>query len=171
MKRSLSVIVPIFFCGCLYAQHYSKPNLEQLRTIASDIREAMIKQAYQQVLRYDLPQLRAEHSRDLEDKNSDLYCYLIGDGCLSKTKYASIHSQFNSMKKVSFTVKRMSRSEYVLIFFDSERYRESTVLRTSFLCTHANAGTPVWTFEWNEDHWQALHPVFDSEVDAFCGSE
>jgi hypothetical protein len=146
------------------------PDLRALRAIASDISSAMQKEDYGKVLLYDFPELREEHQKDLQNKSSDFYCYLIGEGCQSETKYHSIHSQFASMKKVDITLKRLSGVTYVVIFFDSTKYERASIVRTSFLCKHANVDVPIWTFKWDEGRWKAMHPVFNSETDPFCST-
>ena len=144
------------------------PDLPALRAIAAEISSGMLKEDYGKVLLYDFPDLREEHQRDLQNKSSDLYCYLVGEGCLAETKYHSIHSQFAAMKKVDLAFKRLSGATYVVIFFDGTRYTKTNVVRTLFLCKHANLDVPIWTFKWADGRWRAMHPVFNSETDPFC---
>jgi len=146
------------------------PDLPELRAISAEISAALLKEDYEKVLLYDLPGLREEHQRDLQNKSSDLYCYLVGEGCQAETKYHSIHSQFASMKKVDVALKPLSGVTYVVIFFDGTKYTGTGVVQTSFLCKHANLDVPIWTFQWAEGHWNAVHPVFDSETDPFCSA-
>jgi hypothetical protein len=146
------------------------PDLRTLRAIGAEISSAMSNEEYAKVLQYDLPELREEHQRDLQNKSSDFYCYLVGEGCQAETKYHSIHSQFASMKRVDLALKRLSGATYIVIFFDSTKYARNSVVRTSFLCKHANLDVPIWTFESAGGRWKAMHPVFDSEADPFCST-
>ena len=165
------VLILLLFTGGFSYSTGRAPDIRALNAIAGQIREAMLRGDYEGVLSYDMPELRHEHTLDLQNRKSDLYCYLVGRGCEGPVKYHSIASQFAMMKRPEFATKRLSKTTYALVFFDSARYPRTVVLGTAFLCKHANQDVPIWTFEWAEDHWKALHPVFDSETDSFCSSQ
>jgi len=157
-----------FVCIVALGEEQEAPDLNPLQTIAAEISAAMVQGDFQKVLSYDFPELKEEHQRDLENKSSDFFCYLAGQGCQSSRKYSSIQSQFAGMKKPDFAIRRLSKAEYLVIFFDSAKYKSATVVRMSFLCKHTNVDTPVWTFGWTDHRWKAVHPVFNYETDPFC---
>jgi len=169
MKKTWAFIIGmISFCGLAFSSEPKQPDLGALRAIATEISNAMQRQEYEKVLVYDFPELQEEHRRDLQNKSSDLYCYLVGEDCQAATKYHSIRSQFASMKKPDVAIKHLSGVTYLVIFFDGAKYEKADVVRTSFLCKHTDVDVPIWTFVWTENHWKALHPVFNAETDPFC---
>lgn len=157
-----------FVCSISLGKESEKPDLSPLRAIAADISAAMVRGDFQKVLSYDFPELREEHQRDLENKSSDFFCFLVGKDCKNPRKYSSIQSQFSGMKQPTFAIRQLSRAEYLIIFFDSAKYNRATVVQMSFLCKHTDVDTPVWTFEWSNHQWKAQHPIFNYETDPFC---
>jgi len=156
------------YCNVAFGKESGQPNLVPLQSIAAEISAAMTQGDFQKILSYDFAELREEHQRDLENKSSDFYCYLVGQGCQSSRKYSSIQSQFAGMKKPDFAIRQLSKTEYLIVFFDRAKYERATVVRMSFLCKHTDVDTPVWTFGWTNHQWKALHPVFNYETDPFC---
>lgn len=153
-------------------QAASRPDLKELQSIGNDISRAMQQKDFRKALEYDFPELREEHLRDLDDTSTDLYCYVVGESCTGSVTYHPIYSQFKSMKKPSVAFRQIAPGgpAYLLIFFDAAKYTPEAVVRMSLLCKYANSGVPVWSFEWKDHRWKALHPVFDSEVDPLCSS-
>src|SRR5436190_5764127 len=98
--------------------------------------------------------LRDEHGRNLQDPKSDIYCYLFDTTCptLHEKKNRSVYAQMKEMKTRGVAVKRLggkadSSNSYLLIFYDSARFRATLVKGESFLCRHAQVEVPIWTFE------------------------
>jgi hypothetical protein len=70
-----------------------------------------------------------------------------------------------------FANKEGSNNSYLLIFYDTTKFRAEQVKGTRFLCRHAQVDVPIWTFEFRDGTWKAAHPIFNAETDQWCSAE
>lgn len=153
----------------------SAKDLRALHEIGAEIASAMLRKDVSSLIKYDMDSLRDEHQRDLQDPKSDLYCYLFDTTCptLHEKKDRSVYAQLKGMKSVGIAAKRLggkasANTTYLLVFYDTTRFGEAQVKGASFLCHHAQADVPIWTFELHDGTWKAVHPLFNAETDQWC---
>jgi hypothetical protein len=156
-------------------------TLEDLHQIGLKILDVVLKNDVATVLSYEPAKDRAEHEISLEDKSSDLYCFLINSHS-SCTRIPgggswppSVFEVISGARRPGVTViglgtSRLDTKRYaILMLYDRSAISEQSIRSTRFICAPANFHKfASWTFKLVDGKWESRGELFDYETDGPC---
>jgi hypothetical protein len=172
---SLAPVAGLMATGALGSTAAQRPaslgeSAKQLRQIGTKLAMAVLKHDTETLLAYDRPDLRGEDRLRLQDKKSDLSCFLFDRTCHANGR-PSIHDILSGSKRLEIEVQVLrakgSPPHGWLLFFDATKISRSRLQSASYLCQHSTE-IASWLFKLEDNGWVSANPIFDSETDTFC---
>jgi hypothetical protein len=144
-------------------------SVGQLRDLGKKLATAVLNHDIETILIHDQPNSRAEDRLALQDRSSDLYCYLFDSRCT--TAKVSVHEILSGARRLDINVKVLTAKGQPthgwLLFFDGTKIPASQLSSPSFLCEHVGQ-IASWMFKRERGQWLAATPPFDAETDTLC---
>jgi hypothetical protein len=145
------------------------PSITQLRDLGKRLADAVLKHDVETILTHDMPGNRADSRLQLQDPNSDLYCFLFDSACNSGRP--SVSDILSGAARLEIDVQLLPENGQPthgwLVFFDGNKIDKSRLRSPEFLCQHTGE-IASWMFRWVNDEWVSTHPPFDNETDTIC---
>jgi hypothetical protein len=150
----------------------SASSVDQLRSIGSIVAKAVIDREIETILRYDRPELEKADRSALEDRKSDLYCFLFDRSCNVDAR-PSVRDVLANARNLAIEVQLLpspnAPTHAWLLFFDTAVVDRRKLQSASYQCELSGRHQLVsWLFKHERDGWISAHPPFDAETDTFC---
>ena len=154
----------------------ARGTLDDLRQIAMNILDAVLKKDVATVLRYEPAEWRTEHQNSLGDRNSDFYCFLVEShsGCHQFGVGTSIFETISGWRRPGFVVndwgvQRDGNRYALLLFYDRSTTSESSIRSRRFYCDPKNfKKIAFWTFMLVDGKWESTSYLFNYASDSPC---
>ena len=145
---------------------------KELREIGTKLVAAVLNHDAETLLAYDRPDLRDEDRASLQDRKSQLSCFLFDHTCNAVGRPA-IYDILSGAKRLSVHVRLLSAKGQPphgwILFFDATTIASSRLQSASYLCQRSNE-IASWLFKRENNRWVGANPIFDSETDTICSA-
>jgi hypothetical protein len=150
----------------------SATSPERLRDIGAAVAKAVLDRDIETILRYDRPDLQEADRSALEDRKSDLYCFLFERSCGidDRPSVRDILAEAGSLGiEVQLLDAPNTATHGLLLFFDTTVVDKSKFESESYQCELSRRHQLVsWLFKLEKNGWVSAHPPFDAETDTLC---
>jgi len=144
----------------------------ELQAIGAKVVKAVLSKDANTLLSYVVDDNRRNDETDLQDHESDAYCYLFESNCITASKARSVYDIFSSARQLqieaSVTQSKEGRIYGFLLFFDSSRITQQQLQSSAFQCSEESLKTvSSWHFELIDGIWKA-RMLFDYGTEGLC---
>jgi hypothetical protein len=144
------------------------PVSSELRTIGERAVIALLARDTKTLLQYDH---NAEDEASLNNKSSELYCYLFDTNCIPNAKRPAVYELVSSASKVGIDASVdtvQGRSYGLLMFYDKSQVSNDELYSPDFLCSdRALKATASWHFVLDNGKWSTT-TLFDYKIGRSC---
>jgi hypothetical protein len=144
------------------------PASHELRTIGERTLIALLARDTKTLLEYDH---NAEDEASLNNKSSELYCYLFDTSCIPDAKKPAVYEIVSSAPKVGIDASVATvqgRSYGLLMFYDKSQVSSDELYSPDFLCSDkALKATASWHFILDNEKWITT-TLFDYKIGRSC---
>jgi hypothetical protein len=144
------------------------PVSRELRTIGEKAAIALLAKDTKTLLEYDH---NAEDEASLNNKSSELYCYLFETSCIPDAKRPAVYEMVSSAPQLGIEASVTSvqgRSYGLLMFYDKSQVSNDELYSPDFLCSdRALKATASWHFVLDNEKWSTT-TLFDYKIGRSC---
>jgi hypothetical protein len=150
----------------------SAASVEDLRHIGTAVAKAVSDRDIETILRYDRPDLQKADRSALEDRKSDLHCFLFDRSCGTDDR-PSVRDILAEAESLGIEVQLLdapnAATHGLLLFFDAAVVDKRKLEAESYQCELSRRHQLVsWSFKREQNGWVSAHPPFDAETDTLC---
>lgn len=151
--------------------------LNGLRQLGKSVAKAVLDRDAPALLRYDRVDLRRDDELSLNDKSSDLYCFLFDTSCIRGRIGRSVYEKLSTAQELGIKVVSGGKSSpdgnlyAIILFYDRSTISERSLRSRKFLCKESLNRIASWSFKFVKGKWEPVTPLFDNETDTLCSPD